>query len=370
MRNNIVILGVAHELLKGVNARDSFSNIKMDTVYNVRSISPCNMVGAHFCFSNMKQPKVSIIIPCYNSEAFLAETLQSCINQQYPNTEIIVVDDGSTDGSLQIARQWEGLYDQIHVYHQANSGACRARNLGFEKSSGKYIMYLDADDIINPSYLEEHIVRLQEANERCISFGKWDKFKSSTDEAIFPNRYYYKDYANPFTLLIDLWETGGMLQTSCYMVSRSLVNESGGWNENLLMNQDGEFFSRILMIASKACFVNKAKVYYRTGEYSTVSKPNSEKKLSSLLDSYINYKENALIHKDTPRVRRALSYNFTYFIYLYGNKYPVLYRRAKEQVVYLGVGFQLRKTSPRVRLISKIIGFENLMALRKFISKE
>lgn len=99
-----------------------------------------------------------------------------------------------------------------------------------------------SDDIINPSFVEEHIIRLCDANERCISFGKWDKFRSSIAETTFPSRHFYKDYIAPFQLLIDLWETGSMLQTSCYMVSRQLVYESGGWKENLLMNQDGDFF--------------------------------------------------------------------------------------------------------------------------------
>ena len=275
-------------------------------------------------------PKVSILIPCYNSERFVAETLDSCLAQTYRNIEIIVVDDGSTDNSFAIAKSFES--NIIKVYRQDNSGACAARNYAFRKSSGEYIVYLDADDIINPSFAEEHIIRLCDANERCISFGKWDKFRSSITETTFPSRHFYKDYIDPFQLLIDLWETGSMLQTSCYMVSRQLVYESGGWKENLLMNQDGDFFSRILMIASKAYFISNAKVYYRIGEYSTVSKANSENKLVSLLDSYISYKENALIHKDNLRVRKALSYNITYFIYLYGNKYPALYKKAKDQV--------------------------------------
>lgn len=312
-------------------------------------------------------PKVSILIPCYNSEQFVAETLDSCLTQTYRNIEIIVVDDGSTDNSFEIARRFESSI--VKVYRESNLGACAARNHAFSRSSGDYMVYLDADDIISPSFIEEHIMRLCDTDGRCVSFGKWDKFRLSIKEATFPLRPFYKDYKNPFQLLIDLWETGGMLQTSCYMVSRQLVNGAGGWRENLLMNQDGDFFSRILMIASEAYFVPNAKVYYRVGEYSTVSKANSEKKLESLLDSYIRYKENALNHEDNLRVRKALSRNFTYFIYLYGNKYPELYRKAKEQVDCLGVGFQLREKSPRVLLVSRILGFENLMTVRRIISK-
>lgn len=91
-------------------------------------------------------PKVSILIPCYNSERFVAETLDSCLAQTYRNIEIIVVDDGSTDNSFAIAKSFES--NIIKVYRQDNSGACAARNYAFRKSSGEYIVYLDADDIL------------------------------------------------------------------------------------------------------------------------------------------------------------------------------------------------------------------------------
>lgn len=309
--------------------------------------------------------KVSILIPCYNSELFVKETLNSCLKQTYPNVEVIIVDDGSTDKSFEIAKKFESK--DVKVLRQINSGACVARNLAFQESSGDYIVYLDADDIINPTFIEEHMIRLEYASDRCVSFGQWDRFRMSMDESVFPIRNVYKDYADSFDLLLDLWITGEMLQTTCYMVPRQLVIESGGWNEKVLLNQDGEFFSRILMIAERAFFIPQAKVYYRTGEYMTVSKANSEKKLASLLYTFINYRKNALAHKDNKKVRKALSYNFTYFIYLYGNSYPSLYEMAKDEVSKLGVGYQVRSKSPRVKLMSKIIGFSNLMNVRKLL---
>lgn len=311
--------------------------------------------------------KVSILIPCYNSELFVKETLNSCVQQTYPNVEVILVDDGSTDKSFEIAKKFES--NDIKVFRQTNSGACAARNLAFRESSGDYIVYLDADDIISPTFVEEHMIRLEYSNDRCVSFGKWDRFRMSMDESEFPFRNVYKDYEDSFDLLLDLWTTGEMLQTTCYMVPRQLVIESGGWNEKVLLNQDGEFFSRILMIAKSAFFIPQARVYYRIGEYMTVSKANSEKKIASLLYTFINYSKNALVHKDNEKVRKALSYNFTYFIYLYGNSYPSLYKIAEDEISKLGVGYQVRSKSPRVKLISKIIGFSNLMKVRKLLLK-
>lgn len=110
----------------------------------------------------MKQPLVSILIPCYNSESFLAETLACCVNQTYPNIEVVVVDDGSSDGSLQIAKSWESRHENIHVYSQLNRGAASARNLAFKKSKGDYIMYLDADDLISLNKIEDQIKTIKQ----------------------------------------------------------------------------------------------------------------------------------------------------------------------------------------------------------------
>ena len=193
----------------------------------------------------------------------------------------------------------------------------------------------------------------------------WDRFYHSLSDAQFPHLQIYKNYEDAFQLLLDMWIDGSMLQTSCYMVPRQLVIESGGWKEFILKNQDGEFFSRILMKAEKALFVPEAKVFYRTGDYVSVSKASSEKKVESMLRTFILYRENSIKHEDSRRVRIALSINFTLFIYLYGNLYPKLYKSAKEEIEKLGVGYILKNEPYRVRLISKLIGFDNFMAIRK-----
>lgn len=92
-------------------------------------------------------PLVSILIPCYNSEKYIGDTIQSCIAQKYSNVEVIIVDNGSADKSIEIAEAWASRCDNIHLYTQQNSGVCRARNLAFSKSARNYILYLDTDDL-------------------------------------------------------------------------------------------------------------------------------------------------------------------------------------------------------------------------------
>lgn len=310
-------------------------------------------------------PKVSILIPCYNSESFIRETISSCLSQTYNNIEIIIVDDGSTDLTLDVLEEYK-TDKKIQVFCQTNSGACRARNVAFEHSSGDYIIYLDADDVINPIFVEKHVAILQTAHKDTISFCPWDRFRQSLEEAYFPHLEIYKNYDSAFQLLLDMWTSGSMLQTSCYMTSRQLIMKSGGWNESILKNQDGEFFSRILMLAQNAVFVSEARVYYRTGDYITVSKGNSKKKIASMLDTFILYKKSALAHEDSIQVRRALSINFTLFAYMYGNIYPDLYKKVKNEIKEIGVGYVLKNEPIRVRKICKFIGFDAFMIMRKF----
>lgn len=316
-----------------------------------------------------ERPLVSILIPCYNSARFLDETLLSCKNQEYDNIEVILVDDSSTDSSLQIAMNWEQKWDKLHVFTQPNSGACHARNIAFENSKGKYIMYLDADDIISPNKISEQVKLLSEKSELTVSTCAWRHFNVNIDDLSTKQFYCYRDFDRGIDLLKALWNYGEMFQTSCYLVHRNLIYNAGKWLEGLKKNQDGEFFARLLLKADNIIFCDKAVVYYRTGDYDSVSKDNSETKVSALLYSFEEYMKNVLPVDDSLEMRTALAKNFSLFRYLYNGQYPVLSRKAKQHIHELGVKAPICGTK-RVRQISGIIGFENFLLLRKLFLKK
>ena len=112
---------------------------------------------------------VSIIIPCYNAEKYIAETIQSVINQTYKNWELIVVNDGSTDNSPDIIKEFVANDNRITFIDKPNSGVSDSRNKGLAKAKGAYIAFLDADDVWNFQYLEKQIENLQ-ANHYTISY--------------------------------------------------------------------------------------------------------------------------------------------------------------------------------------------------------
>lgn len=315
----------------------------------------------------MTTPKVSILIPCYNSEAFIGETLRCCLNQSYGNLEIIVVDDGSIDNSVQIVRQLLKEDIRIKLFTQKNAGACCARNYAFSECSGDYIMYLDADDLMSPNKVETQANVLNQNPDVDVVTCKWDRFQNSIEDSTFPTYNCYHDYSRGIDLLVDLWTSGEMFAVTCYLVRRNVIENAGTWKENLKKNQDGEFFSRVLLHSRKITFNSDALFYYRTGAYDSVSKGNTKAKVESMLDSFVMYKK-ILEFEDSQRTREALATNFALFRYLYNGAYSDLSIRAKEEISSLGVKHPIVGTE-RIKKIAKVIGFENFLRLRKLCLK-
>jgi glycosyltransferase involved in cell wall biosynthesis len=112
------------------------------------------------------QPLVSVIIPCFNCQAFIKGSLQSVFNQTYKNFEVIVVDDGSTDKTKEILREYEIIRENFIYVYQNNKGPSKARNTGIANSSGKYIAFLDSDDLWKEEKLESQVDFL-ESNKEC-----------------------------------------------------------------------------------------------------------------------------------------------------------------------------------------------------------
>lgn len=103
----------------------------------------------------MNSMKVSIVVPVYNSEQYLRECLDSLLNQTYRDIEVVLVDDGSTDGSPSICDEYARENSGVRVFHNANSGANAARGFGVEKASGEFVFFMDSDDTIDPDTIEK-----------------------------------------------------------------------------------------------------------------------------------------------------------------------------------------------------------------------
>lgn len=310
---------------------------------------------------------VSVLIPVFNSESYLQQTIESVIAQSIRNIEIVAVDDGSTDSSLSILERLKKLHKNIIVFSQPNSGACAARNKAFEHSSGKYIQYLDADDILAPDKIAKQIKLFEKYGDDIIVSGQWGRFYDNPEEAVFPKRYLDKDWDNPIDWLVNSWERRGMAQTGSWLTPRKLIENSGPWNETLKINQDGEFFCRVLLHAKSIKFYKEAKVYYRSGLRESISKKPGRGKSESLLRSFQLYKAHVLPVENSIRVKHALMINFLRFIYENYSNFPDLVEIAKKEIKELGYERLEVVGGKHFRMVANMIGFENTLKLRSII---
>ncbi len=212
-------------------------------------------------------PPVSIIIPIYNSSAFLQKALESILQQTYPNLEIIVVDDESADDSYEIAKEF--VSKGVKVVRQKNAGAAVARNTGLSVSTGEYIQFLDADDFLSPDKIEKQVVALN-GQKNKVAVCNYINFVADNELAknLSPedqSRFIYSS-DRPAEFLIDLFGAKGesnFIQTNCWLVPRTVINKSGNWRNYRCPDDDGEFFTRVLLASEEIVYVPGVFNYYR-----------------------------------------------------------------------------------------------------------
>jgi glycosyltransferase involved in cell wall biosynthesis len=206
------------------------------------------------------QRLVSILIPAYNAEDWIAETIQSAIRQTWPHKEIIVVDDGSKDRTAEVARQFASK--QVLVVSRENQGAAATRNYALRLSQGDYIQYLDADDLLAPEKIEAQIACLQECGKRTLLSSAWAFFNYRPRQAKFIPTPLWQDLS-PVEWLFRKLAYNLHMQTATWLTSRELSEAAGPWDTRLLSDDDGEYFCRVLLASNGTRFVPHSKVFYR-----------------------------------------------------------------------------------------------------------
>jgi glycosyltransferase involved in cell wall biosynthesis len=207
------------------------------------------------------EPLVSILIPAFNAEKYIAGSIRSAIAQTWKSTEVIVVDDGSTDRTLEIARQFQS--ESVRVVTQRQQGAAAARNKAFSLSRGEYIQWLDADDLLSPDKIALQMAVAQEIkNKRLLLSSGFGSFICRHQKAKFTPSALWADLT-PTEWLFRKLDRNVFLQTACWLVSRELSEAAGQWDSRLLADDDGEYFARVILASEGVKFVPGAKVYYR-----------------------------------------------------------------------------------------------------------
>ncbi len=241
--------------------------------------------------SAMKKPLVSIIIPVFNREEVLAETLDSVLVQSYIHWECIVVDDGSTDNSSLIIGEYCKKDPRFKFFNRPEiniKGASACRNYGFQQSQGQFIQYLDSDDILDSDKLLAQSKMFSVDENFTLFTCKWGWFSdSSALSTRFKHSYNaYKNFRNPSQLLKTFGYYDEYLPLHNYLTPRDLIIKSGEWNEQLSNNDDAEFFTRVILNSEKILFAETAIVYYRFTGNDNLSKLDSKEKAVSAINSW------------------------------------------------------------------------------------
>ena len=216
----------------------------------------------------MKKPLVSVVVAAFNAEPWLAETLDSVLAQTWKNIEIIVVDDGSQDETLAVAKQYES--PQVIVIHQKNQGQCAASNHCLKVAQGDFIQYLDADDLLAPDKIEHQLNLLKRQPAGYITSASWARFYRSPEEATFKEQALWADFS-PVDWLLCAWENHLMMHGAAWLLPRDIVEKAGPWDTRLSLINDFDYFSRVILASQGIVFCKAARTYYRSGLDSSLS---------------------------------------------------------------------------------------------------
>jgi glycosyltransferase involved in cell wall biosynthesis len=211
-----------------------------------------------------KKSLVSIIIPCYNYAYFLEDAVGSVIAQVFTNWECLIIDDGSTDNTKEVASKLVQKDYRIKYFYQENMGLAATRNRGFALSKGDYIQFLDADDMIHPCKLEEQVNILDNDTSIGVSYTNYQKFEISLSN--LTGRYSFLRLGdNPLEDLLYKWERGLSIPIHSALFRRSVFKESKRpFVDDLKAKEDWVMWIKLASDKVKFSFLDKDYCFYRT----------------------------------------------------------------------------------------------------------
>ena len=215
----------------------------------------------------MPQELISIIVPIFNTEKYLHQCLDSILSQSYGNFECLLINDGSTDASASICREYVAKDARFRYFEKENGGVSSARNLGIERSGGAYITFIDSDDWVEFDYLEVlYSAIIQETAD--ISVSSYRTYEMSKNQWLFhvfkrvehQKVFSRQELLNQLMFLDSLDSSYGF--ASCKLVRKSVL--TGIWfNESTHLGEDMEFWFKLYLITEKSVFSNRDTYVYR-----------------------------------------------------------------------------------------------------------
>lgn len=315
--------------------------------------------------------RASILIPAFNAAAFITETLGSCLQQGSENIhEIIVVDDHSTDGTTELLQGFAEAHSDITLIVERNprKGACAARNHALSLAKGEAIQWLDADDLLGDGKLKKQL-KLLKQHPDCLIASKWRRFARDLGQ-MWPEETgawaSVPTYSSPLGWLL----ADRMMIPAGWLGMRKLFQEIQPWDERLLINQDGEYFTRAVAASQGVIFEPESRVYYRSAIDQSVSHFKPEK-APSLFRAAQSFEKTVFNLAEKSRaapsdIYTLISNHYQGFIYRVYPLVPELREQAEQKIRQYGRPTRANDVaeSAMAKLICRIFGWQFLVHMR------
>ncbi|RYY08255.1 MAG: glycosyltransferase [Sphingobacteriaceae bacterium] len=307
-------------------------------------------------------PLVSIIIPVYNSEDYIADTIFSCINQSYKNIEIILINDGSTDNSEKEILKFND--NRIHYFKIENSGACEARNFGISKAKGQLLQFLDHDDLLETNKIISQIEYFEKYGEDYIYSGTMGSVSGNVKTIDEDYEVYQKNFLPKEYFEVKLIEFGKAITTGAWLIPIKLIQTTHGWDSRSGLNDDGEYFMRIILNSKGVVFCREAIFYFRRDVPNSLSKQfNSKEVYVKWLFSYQSFVKHFKL-KLEDSIARQLGWKALSIYYCASYPlYPDLLKQCKKEINLLGYSRPFPIGGKGFTLASKYIGVDRALSM-------
>ena len=315
----------------------------------------------------MASPLVSVCIPCHNAAPYVGQAIESVLSQSWPKIEIILVDDGSTDGSIRVCKRYESA--TLRVIPAAFGSASKSRNRALSEAQGELIKFLDADDLLSPGAIEAQVRRLGERSD-AVATSRWGRFYGENFSTFQLNSQSVWRDMNATDWLVEAWYGAQpMMQPGMFLIPRAMLNQSGGWDETLSLIDDFEFFARLLCHASEVLFVPESTLYYRSGLPGSLSGRNGRRAWESALHSLLRGTDHLLQRRNDPQARLSCANVLQNFIYSVYPNHPDLRNLMQRRIAELGGSDLAMPAGPRLQALQRLVGWKAAKRLQKFAGR-
>jgi len=301
---------------------------------------------------------ISIIIPTYNRAFMISSAIESCLAQEGCKKEIIIVDDGSMDNTLEVVRAFKSKFEDIKYFKTEHKGASNARNIGMKKANGEFIKFLDSDDILVKDILKEEI-EIARAKNADMVYLNWVSCDIDEKGNEISNTEAIRYASDITTSLIDSIIRGRAIPTSAALYRRDYI-EGIYWDVNLIRLQDWDWFVSVALKGGKCVYLDKISYYHREHSKSQLSDVDMfayAKAHHYILDKFMKYmKLNNLLTKK--RAQRMAQYYYKQ-LQVICECDKKMFREALDKIYSINPQFFPFEPRFYVRLLLKFFGLKN-----------